>query len=257
MDARYPGTEPPLLQQDLIGSANGYYPGRIRDRIIGRHTNINNVRVDLWEGPTGIYVFPQAAQQMAVVSTSANDAAAGTGMQQVMIHYLDHLYAEKSETVTLNGVTPVLTVATDILRINGMHAMAFGTGGTSAGNISLTNAGGTVTYGFISAGYNVARQAIYTIPAGRTGYISMWQSSSGSTGNHVCQATLRATCHDGILVPGVFMAQDEMQSQNGGDTVPVLIPIPIPGTADVKISAISDAANAGVTCSGMVMGWHE
>lgn len=247
----------PFLQQDLIGNVNYPQPGRTRGFVFGRAPVVNNVRVDLWEGPTTTYVFPTVAQRMAVVSTSANDAAAGTGIRQIMIHYLDANYAPQIEYVTLNGVTPVNTVATNILRINSVHATLEGTGAAAAGNISVTNTGGTVTYGFISAGSNTARQAIYTVPAGVTGYITHWQASSGSTGNHFCQITLRATTHDGVLWPGVFLVQDEQGSQNGGDHFTLPIPIPIPAMTDVKISAISDAANANVIALGSIMGWFE
>lgn len=247
----------PILQQDLIGSVRGYYPDRQRGFVFGRAPVVNNVRVDMWEGPTTTYVFPTAAQQMRVVSTSANDAGAGTGIQKVHIHYLDTTYAVQNEQVTLNGVTPVNTVATNILRINGFHSIQNGSGGGAAGNISLTNTAGTVTYGYISAGANTARQAIYTVPAGVTGYISHWQASSGSTGAHFCQVSLRATTHDGALWPTTFLLQDEQGSQNGGASFTFPIPIPIPATADVKISAISDASNANVVALGAIMGWFE
>lgn len=247
----------PVLQQDLIGNVLNGYPSRVRGFVFGRAPVVNNTRVDLWEGPTPSYVFPTVAQQMAVVSSSASDTLAGTGIQKLMIHYLDANYVTQTETVSLNGLTPAPTVATNILRINGIHAAQVGTGIGAAGNISVTNIGGTVTYGWISAGMNTGRQAIYTVPAGVTGYISHWQASSGSTGSHFCQISLRATTHDGILYPNVFLVQDEQGSQNGGDHFTLPIPIPIPARSDVKISAVSDSANAGVIALGSIMGWFE
>lgn len=247
----------PVLQQDLIGNAHNYYPNRIRGFVFGKAPVVNNTRVDLWEGPTTTYVFPTTPIQMQVVSTNANDTAAGTGVQKVHLHYLDTNYNIQSEQVFLNGLTPVLTVATNILRINGFHAVQIGSGGTSAGNISLQAVGGAVTYGFITAGFDTARQAIYTVPAGLNGYISHWQASSGSSGNHFCQIALRATTHDGILYPGVFLVQDEQGSQNGGDHFTLPIPIQIPPKTDVKITAISDNPAAGVIAMGSIMGWFE
>lgn len=245
----------PFLQQDLIGNENYPQQGRTRGFVFGRAPNVDNVRVDMWEGPTGTYVFPTAGVQMAVVSSSASDASAGTGMQQLMIHYLDADYAVKVETVTLNGATPVNTVATDIFRINGVHAVAVGSGGVAAGNISITNGG--VTYAYISAGNNTARQAIYTVPAGVTGYISHWQASSGSTGAHFCQIMLNATTHDNVLWDGVFLVQDEVGTQNSSESITFPTPIPIPATTDVKLSCISDGATANVIALGAIMGWFE
>lgn len=253
----------PLLQQDLIGNTHNYYPTKQRGFVFGRAPVVNNVRVDLWEGkdaggvaiPT--YTFPTVGQQMQVKSTSASDTAAGTGAQKIHIHYLDSNYKVQNEQVTLNGVTAVNTVATDIFRINAVHVIQVGTGGVTAGDISIRNTAQTATYAYITAGLNTARQAIYTVPAGVTGYISHWQASSGSSGNHFCQIDLRATTHDGVLWPGTFLLQDEIGSQNNGESVTFPIPIPIPAKTDVKMSAISDAANASVIALGAIMGWFE
>jgi hypothetical protein len=221
--------------------------------VFGRAPAVQNVRVDLWEGPTTTYVFPTSAVQMAVVSSSAADAAAGTGVRQVMIHYLDANYAVQTVTVTLNGITPVNTV--NMLRINGVHSVAVGSGGAAAGNISITNGG--VTYGYISAGSNTARQAIYTVPAGVKGYISHWQTSSGSSGSHFCQTILQAATHDDTLWPGVFLVQDEQGTQNNGVAITFPTPIPIPATTDVKVSAVSDNPAANVIALAGIMGWFE
>lgn len=254
-----PTNDLPLLQENLIGNANNYYPNKSFGFMVGTKTaTVQNVRVDLWDGPTGTYVFPASPIQMSVVSSSASDTLAGTGVQKVHIHYLDTNYVEQSEVISLNGVTPVNTVATNILRINGFHATQVGTGGTSVGNISLTSVGGATTYGFILAAHNTARQAVFTIPAGKTGYISHWQAAAGSaTGVHVTEVTLRATSHVGIATPGVFLYVDGTLCMNSGTSFEFDIPVPIPATMDVKISAISDAANANVTAMGTVMGWYE
>lgn len=247
----------PLLQQDLIGNVAIGPTNRSRGFVFGKAPVVNNVVVDLWTGPTTTYVFPTVGQQMRVVSDSANDSSTGTGVQKIHIHYLDSSYTIRNEVITLNGLTPVNTVATNIYRINAMHAEQVGTVGVSAGNISLTNTAGTITYGHIVAGFNSARQSIYTVPVGVTGYINHWQASSGSAGNHFCQTTLRATCHDGVLFPGVFLIQDEVGTQNGGLEITFPTPVPIPAGTDVKISAISDSNAANVIALGAIMGWFE
>lgn len=247
----------PFLQQDLIGNARNYYPDRARGFVFGKKRNLGNVLSDLWGGPTALYVFPASPMQMQIVSSSANDAAAETGVRAVRIHYLDHNYQPQITDVTMNGTTPVLTVPTDIIRINGMHAMAVGSNVVSVGNISLQAIGGAVTYGFITAGDNTSRQAIYTVPDGMWGYISHWQASSGSANNHFCQTIVAATTHDAVVIPGVFLLQDEAGTQNGGLSIDFPIPIPIPPKADVRMLAIGDASNAGITALGAIMGWFE
>jgi hypothetical protein len=251
--------EVPLLQLDLINNANNYYPNKFFDLASGRRINVNNVRTDIWGGPTDTYVFPAAGGiQMSVVSSSANDTLAGTGAQKVHIHYLDASYVKHEEVISTNGTTPVNTVATNILRINGLHVVQAGTGGTSAGNISLTSVGGATTYGYIEAGYNTARQAIYTIPAGKTGYIKHWQASSGTaSGAHFTEFSLRTTSHYGVLWNGVFIASDSVGTLNNNAVMTFPIPIEVPATADVKVTAISDSGAANAICNCVIMGWIE
>lgn len=251
---RWPG----VLQQDLIGHQGNYYPTRELLYSFGKCSAVQNVLRDTWDGPTDIYVFPDIPQQMRLVSTSANDSASGSGVQQVFIRYLDANYIERSEIVTLNGTTPVLTVATDIIRVNRLRSQRLGTiGGYSAGDISLTNTAATITFAILPAFANVSRQLIYTIPGDRIGYINHWQASSGSTGNHFTQMTLLATCHDGISVPNVFLVQDEQGSQNGGQVARFDIPIRIPSRTDIKVGVRSDASNANVIALTGIMGWTE
>ena len=241
----------------MVGNFNYGPTNRQRGFVFGRRTLVQNTIVDLWDGPTDRYVFPTVAQQMMVVSSSASDAAAGTGIRKVRIHYLDDNYDTQEEEVTLNGTTPVNTVATNILRINIVHASEVGSNQVSVGNISVKNTGNTITYSYLAAGWNISRQAVYTIPRGVTGYITHWQASSGSTGNHFCTTTVRATTHDGEQFPGVFLVQDETGTQNGGISINFPTPIPIMERSDVKISAISDAVNANVIAIGAIMGYFE
>lgn len=121
--------------------AKGNVPNHRPIRIHGLNPDVDNVREDLIYGG-GTYVFPPAAAQMEVVSTNASDSLAGTGVQKIEIHWLDDLYVEYDEEIILNGATPVLTVATNILRINGMHSIQVGTGGVAAGDIIIRPVGG-------------------------------------------------------------------------------------------------------------------
>jgi len=253
-----PTTGKPTLKQDLINNLNSGQPNRSFGFVFGRSNDIDNAICDLWEGPTCTYVFPATAQQMQLVSTSANDTLAGTGVQKVILHYLDNAYAVKTEIVSLNGTTPVNTVATNILRINNFHSYQVGSGGVAAGAITLKNTGATVTYSLINTGLNASRQAIYTVPAGVTGYITHWQASSGAaSGTHFTPIYLRSTSHEGTLLPGVFLLVDEIGTQNNGYAITLPIPVRIPALADVKMSAVSDGASANVQVMGAIMGWFE
>lgn len=112
-----------------------------------------------------VYPWPSAECQPTIVSSSADDAAAGTGARTVTVTYLDDSFAEHTETVTLNGTTAVTLTADDVYRVNDMNVATVGSGGVTAGDISLKN--GTDTIGYIAAGNNCYRQGVYTVPAGK------------------------------------------------------------------------------------------
>lgn len=257
--------EIPYLQKDLIDDGSyGPYPNKIAFEVDGFVENVDNVRIDVTNigGTTpGQYVFPPAGGiQMQVQSSDANDDGnpVGTGARTVHIHYLDDSYNVQFETVTLNGITAVTTVATNILRVNDFHVTTVGSNGQPVGNITLTNVGATIVYSRIDAGYNRARNGIFTIPAGKTGFISHWAAYSGSSGgNHYTRVTLRATTHENTLWPGVFIACDTIGCEDGGDNVNIDIPIHLPATTDVKASAIADAAVANVFVNIHFSGWYE
>lgn len=51
----------PILQQDLIDNQKYGYTDKIRGFVFGRRSaSVQNVVVDLWDGPTERYVFPTA-----------------------------------------------------------------------------------------------------------------------------------------------------------------------------------------------------
>lgn len=229
----------------------GLIPGHSIITIKGKNPDIDNIREDIWE-MGGIYAFPSdAGISMKISSSSISDTSAGTGARTVDVKYLRVGFIEATQTVTLNGTTPVVLTHTDIIRINGLHVMTAGSTGTAVGNISLVdNTTGLITYGYISAGLNASRQCIYTVPVGKTLFITRWDIHEGaSSGSHFTESILRSTTsEDGELTPGVFHIRSEVTGDNFIKCV---------AQSDIKISTISDAANANVGCNAQINGWIE
>ncbi len=130
----------------------------------------------------GAYAFPAAEVQATVVSSEAADTAAGTGARTVAIDYLDDDYVQKTVTATLNGAAAVTLSVDDLFRVNNFRVTSVGTGGVTAGNLTLAHGG--LTYGYIAAGNNCHRQAVYTVPAGRRLFISGLFVSATHTANN-------------------------------------------------------------------------
>lgn len=107
----------------------------------------------------------------SVKSSSAADAAAGTGARTLTIYYVDQTGATSAtETVTFNGTTAVNLVNTNHCFIEKMIVQTVGSGGVNAGTISLfTGAGGTgTTVGTIGVGDNRTQWCHHYVVTGKT-----------------------------------------------------------------------------------------
>lgn len=250
------------LKGYLAQIARGAILGAGTFRMIGRNPDIDDVREDIWE-LGGNYVFPpDAGIQMRVVSTSASDSATGTGIRSIKIHYLDADGNQQNEVIVLNGTTPVLTVATNIRRINDFHAQTVGSEGDAIGNISLTNTAASQTYAYIEINGNRARQAVWTVPAGKIAFINeVWLAgnSEGGALSNFAEGYIRTTSNaNGTeLLPGVFNFKwgAMVASNTAGGEMEFFIPVP--ALADIKMSATSRAAVSNVRVIGCFAGWYE
>lgn len=130
--------------QTAIGLGN--LTGHVPFRAMGRRTSLATTvgGDDLWEGTAVTVSFPDQTngEQLTLVSTSANDASAGTGAQQVDVHGIRKGGTEYTETVTMNGTTPVNTTITDWIFVQYLHTQRVSAlGAVSAGDISIYRTG--------------------------------------------------------------------------------------------------------------------
>lgn len=145
----------------------GLVSGASRVAALGNNPDVDTAAVeDVWSGG-GTYPWMTGATSLEIVSDSANDAAAGTGARTVLVNGLDANYATVAQTVTLDGLTPV-ALPTQLFRINSALIMSAGSGKVNAGTLTVRNAGGGTTRAVIPVGYGITRQAVYTVPAGKT-----------------------------------------------------------------------------------------
>jgi len=227
--------------------ALGLFPSATPVSKMGFVTGVEATEVDIW-AVGGTYVFPSAAMQMELVSSGAEDKSNGTGARTVKIWYLDSTFNQKTETVTLNGASGVLTTATDIFRINNFWVMTAGTNGKAAGNIDIRNkTTTTIIYSRIATGQTRARNAAYTVPYGKKLYIWMVSyGASSATGKDV-RFTMRTNYNsmDKVL-SSLFYPVSEIGLQD--NTQPFTYPIPMmfPAGTDIKVSAISSAGAAAI-----------
>lgn len=246
----------PYLTMIAEGDITGHAPWYKNGFTSGATTS----ETDVWGGASA-YVFPTAEMGMEVVSSdNTQDKAGGSGALTVKIYYLTAAGVAKTETVTLNGTTVVPTVATDIYRVNAFVVASTGAGGKPVGNITLRHLSDTPVYSQIAAGYTKDRSAIYTVPAGKTLYLTSIALSTLNAGaDKGCRFTLRASYDDlasVALTPGVFfMPYFEIGARNGAFVREFEMPLKFVAGTDIKMAALAEAAST--TCTVAMRGWLE
>jgi hypothetical protein len=109
----------------------------------------------------GAFNIMTTADTLDVVSTSANDAAAGTGAISILIDGIDENFLRQTEVVALNGVTPVTTI-NQWLGVNRAVVLSSGSSQYNEGDINIDDTGGTVgTQAQIPAESSTTQQCIF------------------------------------------------------------------------------------------------
>jgi hypothetical protein len=215
----------------------------------GNNSDINGSLETIWSN-SSVYVYPSAAIQMKVSSSSANDTSAGTGARTVAVYGLDANYNEINETVSLNGQTEVLTT-NSFIRVFRAFVVTAGSGGTAAGTIYVGT--GTVTagvpatiYAEIPLGSNQTQMALWTVPANYTLYINGGTFSAAS--NNAAQYVLGQF----FFRPygGVFRNVADITVNSNVFRYQWDIPLAIPEKSDIEARAIAiSGTNFYVTAS--------
>jgi hypothetical protein len=129
--------------------------------IFGYNAAIPSTFVPAWENATA-YTYPTTAETMTLRWDTAD---AG---YTILIKGLDANYDEIQETITLTASPVTQTTQNQYLRINDLITVGNNNGGFSDpdNDVSLTNAGNTVTYAKIAANTGKNQASIYTVPRG-------------------------------------------------------------------------------------------
>lgn len=208
----------------------------------------------------GLYPWiPAGGVALEVVSSDANDTLAGTGIQKVKITYLDVDFSEQTQILNMAGLTPVPLTDVTIFRVNSIRATQVGTNNMAVGNVTCRLVGGAATvYRQIEAGFTRGRGLTYTVPLGKTLYITSIAVSSGhTTSGKIVKWTGRAKVDDSASTVKIDFFQPffEILTQDNSFYRNFEMPIVIPATADLKMSAISNGADSFCSCA--LRGWIE
>lgn len=192
----------------------------------------------IWDVNDTLYPW-DALGSGSVVNVERNDVA-DNGLD-VTIQGLDDNYNFAEETITITAADQVGTQL--FTRVN----RAFISGAaTNAANIDIEagSAGGT-TVARITAGFGQTLMAVYTIPAGNTGYL-LHKTATGSSDTDASGLLMvRYFGTDSFRVGHAF----ELQLRGGQYDYTFTTPIPVPEKTDIDVRASMRSNNKRITAA--------
>lgn len=186
------------------------------------------------------------AAVMKISSSSADDAAAGTGARTIAVYGLDQNYAPISESVILDGQTSVNT-GKSYLRVTKIMVTTAGSGGANAGAIyvgtgAVTAGVPAVVHEIVPIGMNLSQTAAYTVPAGHTAYFVRGGMTGKTEGSGSVTARLAASNQGSPFITSAVTVFSNTQVDYEFE-----YPLAFPEKTDIEARAISSSGTHAVT----------
>lgn len=169
--------------------ARGQIEAHSTVNIYGYQPSVAQTFIPIWENTTA-YTYPVTATKMNLAGSNGDTAS-------IQINGLDANYVAISETLVLNGTTPVETTKS-YLRINSMQVTA-GSATNPAGVVTLKDLTNTTIYAQINAGVGRTQMALYTVPAGYTFYLSRVNIYTSLNGNNFATYQNKQISPNGVV----------------------------------------------------------
>lgn len=225
--------------------ARGLVPNAVVYSAFGEITTLGATETILWEtGMPATLTVPNNIR-LSVVSSVVGET------KRVKIRYLDGNLVQRTETVTLNGTTPVLTVAADIRAVNNAYSLD----GPFTGRITMTNNG--VIHATIPPGSVQFNTSLQRVPAGKRLMITGLYAGSVS-GTSAARTTIKL--ETSTMNGDDFSAQGWLHPVAGmafqDTTVTMSLPAPLQVNAGAWVGLVGEGDKAA-TMVGGIFGWIE
>jgi hypothetical protein len=230
-----------------IQVSNGDVEGVSYIEKFGRSSDIpNGDTVTLWDGNT-IYDYVDTATTVTVTSNKSDDAPGGAGAHDVEIQGLDADYNLVVEDVNLGA-----TSTTEFLRVFRVRVKHSGSHSTNWGDITV--AGGGKTLAIIDGGPNNGPgvgqtfMCVYTVPAGKTAYLTQWAVSSGKQ-NADTLAKFMSRPFDN----GSWNTKDIVEIQANNYIKDYKVPLKFDEKTDIEVRAYSGSGSSAASTFNLIL----
>lgn len=201
---------------------------------------------DLWPGG-GLYPWMSTDTSLEILSDSANDTAAGTGARTVLIDGLNSAWEPITDTVVLNGLTPV-ALSNQFFRINSAAIITAGTGQVNAGILTIRDSGAGTTRGVMPVGVGNLRQAVYSVAAGFQFYITQIVGVCNRVDTNDRWAVISSI----VIRNGILMSPAEIGVTASPYTQDYAIPAALPDMTDTVLRAVRVSGNNSSVTGGII-----
>lgn len=191
-----------------------------------------------------LYTYISAPSTVTVTSDDIDDNPTGAGARTINIQGLDENYLLVDETIPMNGTT-----TTTFIRIFRSLVATSGSTGNNQGNVLISaTSDGTVLAKICKIGNNAPGagqtfMCVYTVPAGKTAYLTQWAVSSGKqNADTVAYFFARNPLATG---DGSWNCKDVVEIQANSYIKNYVIPLRFSEKTDIEVRASS---NTGASC---------
>ena len=209
-----------IMTPYLIGIAQGLVSGTSSINKFGYRVSIPNSYQTIWDGAAD-YAYAAAGTVLAVADNTVSDNN-GT----VEVQGLDQNYALITETLTIGGAAS----SNQFLRVFRARMITSNTGTTNVDEIRIKRA--TTDLAIILAAAGQTLMSLYTIPAGKTGYLIRLQGNVDANNDALFRLISRP-------LNGSFNVKGQFGVFASGFTVDYPIPLVFTEKTDLQVVAKS------------------
>lgn len=237
----------------VIANANGWGIQLSNDEIegvsyvekFGYQDSVPNGDIcTVWDQPAVLYTYPTTADQVTVTSDDPDDNPTGAGARTVEVQGLDENWNPLTEVVDLGG-----TSVGTFLRVFRARVVVSGSDvNPNQGNITVT--GDSKTLAVISKlatnapGHGQTNMSLYTVPAGKTAYLTQWTVSSGKQN---ADTVAKLMCRNSTVIgDGAWNVKDITEIQANSFIKDYRVPLKLTEMTDIEVRAFS---SSGSSCS--------
>lgn len=162
-----------LTGNQAIEAASGNNLGMTSVNKFGRNSAVDiGVEEEIWDGSIA-YSFPTTAL-MTSISQTADQATLRGGTIEIQGLDANWDLVVQNANLDASDTTTVVTLTTPLIRCFRMNVLE---NVVTTSPVRVHNAGETVDYAIIGIGNNQTLMAIYTVPAGKTAYMTSYYAT--------------------------------------------------------------------------------